>query len=60
VTYPKGATTTDATGAKYAIYEGTVVIRGTFPASEGEIEIHVKLTACKEATCLVPSTIKVK
>jgi len=60
VTYPKGSTTTDGSGAKYRIYEGRLVITGTFPAREGELEIRVKLTACKEATCLLPSTITVK
>ncbi len=60
VEYPKGKQTTDASGAKYAIYEGEVKITGSFRASEGDVEVRVKVTACKEGKCLLPSLLKVK
>ena len=61
VTWPLSGevTHTDSTGAKYAIYEGAVKITGTF-AGEGEVEVRVRLTACKEGKCLLPSLLKVK
>ena len=59
IEYPKGKEITDTSG-KYSIYEGTVKITGTFPATDGAVEVHVKLTACKEGTCLLPSVVKVK
>jgi uncharacterized protein len=59
-TYPKGTPLTDSSGAKYAIYEGTIAITGTIPAGKDEIEFRVKLTACKEGKCLLQSVIKVK
>ncbi|MBP3961049.1 DUF255 domain-containing protein [Gemmata sp. G18] len=60
VEYPKGKELTDSTGSKYSVYEGTATIRGTFPASEGEVEVRVKLSACKEGLCLPPSELKLK
>ena len=60
VEYPKGLEITDSTGAKYLVYEGTVKITGSFPTSDGEVEVRVKLTACKEGLCLLPSVVKVK
>jgi len=58
--YPKGKEATEEGTGKYRVYEGTVKITGTFPATEGEVEVRVKLTACKEGTCLLPSALKVK
>jgi uncharacterized protein YyaL (SSP411 family) len=60
VEYPKGAVHMDSTGEKYFVYEGTVKITGSFPASEGEVELRVKLSACKDGLCLPGSEIKVK
>jgi len=60
IEYPKGKEINDSIGAKYSIYEGAVSIKGTFPYTEGEVEIRVKLTACKEGTCLKPSVVKLK
>ena len=59
VVYPKGKEITDSTGTKYAVYEGTVKITGAL-AGPPTIEARVKVTACKEARCLLPSVIKVK
>ncbi len=61
VTYPKGKSLTDSSGAKYGIYEGTVTIAGTIPElKEEEIEVRVKLIACQEGKCLLKSVLKVK
>ena len=58
--YPKGKETTEEGTGKYRVYEGAVKVTGTFPATDGEVEVRVKLTACKEGTCLLPSVLKVK
>jgi uncharacterized protein len=60
VEYPKGKEITDSTGAKYSVYEGAVTITGSFPTTEGAVELRVKLSACKEGLCLPPSVLKVK
>lgn len=60
VVYPKGKEISEATGEKYFVYEGTVKITGTFPASDGEVEVRVSLSSCKEGLCLPPSTLKLK
>ena len=60
VNYPEGKEITDSTGAKYLVYEGAVKVAGSFPAADGEVEIRVKLSACKEGLCLPPSVLKVK
>jgi uncharacterized protein YyaL (SSP411 family) len=60
VEYPKGKEIMDSSGARYLVYEGTVKITGTFPASDGAVEVRVKLCACKEGLCLPASEVKVK
>ncbi|MCI0700920.1 MAG: thioredoxin domain-containing protein [Planctomycetia bacterium] len=60
IEYPKGKAITDSTGSKYAVYEGVLAIKGSFPYSEGEVEVRVKIVACKEGTCLKPSMLKLK
>ncbi|VTT96385.1 thioredoxin domain-containing protein : Thioredoxin domain protein OS=Singulisphaera acidiphila (strain ATCC BAA-1392 / DSM 18658 / VKM B-2454 / MOB10) GN=Sinac_5043 PE=4 SV=1: Thioredox_DsbH: DsbC [Gemmataceae bacterium] len=61
VAYPKGKAITDTANAKYGVYEGTVTITATVPAGkDAAIEARVKVIACKEGTCLLPSTLKVK
>ena len=59
VIYPKGKEITDSSGAKYAIYEGTIKITGTLMGPP-TVEARVKLIACKDGKCLLPSTFKVK
>ena len=47
----------------YQVYEGTVTITVTVPRQEPAAkarEVRVRLIACKEGTCLLPSVIKVK
>src|SRR5262249_25367501 len=58
--YPKGKPITDSAGAKYAGYEGAVKITGTAPAGDGEVEVRVRIVACKEGKCLLPSVLKVR
>jgi uncharacterized protein YyaL (SSP411 family) len=60
VTYPKGKEITDSTGAQYLVYEGAVKITGSFASADGDVEVRVKLSACKEGLCLPPSVLKVK
>jgi uncharacterized protein YyaL (SSP411 family) len=61
VTYPKGKPITDSSGAKYSIYEGTITITGIIPElKDDEIELRVKVIACKEGKCLLKSVLKVK
>jgi uncharacterized protein YyaL (SSP411 family) len=61
VIYPKGKQHIDSTGTKYMIYEGTVEITGKIPTGkDDEIEFRVKVMACQESKCLLPSVVKVK
>jgi uncharacterized protein YyaL (SSP411 family) len=60
IEYPKGKELTDTDGTKYAVYEGEVKISGSFPVGDGEVEVRVRATACKEGKCLLRSTIKLK
>jgi hypothetical protein len=60
VEYPKGKEIKESTGEKYLVYEGTVKVTGTFAATEGAVEVRVKLSACKEGLCLPPSVLKVR
>ena len=60
VDYPKGKEIADAVAGKYRAYEGAVKITGTFPKPEGEVEVRVKVNACNDRTCLLPSELKVK
>jgi hypothetical protein len=59
VVYPKGKEITDSTGAKYAVYEGTIKITGALTGPP-TIEARVKVSACNDTKCLLPSVIKVK
>jgi hypothetical protein len=62
VTYPSGAPAKDATAGAYRVYEGSVRLTGTLPAgvAVGEVEVRVRLIACREGTCLLPSTLRVR
>lgn len=61
VTYPKGKAYTDATGAKYAVYEGEVALTAVVAAdAAAKVEVRVKVIACSEGKCLRPSTLTVK
>jgi uncharacterized protein YyaL (SSP411 family) len=63
VEYPKGKMAKDTVFGDYAIYEGTVKVTGKLPAGTkagAALEVRVRLTACNEGTCLLPSVVKLK
>jgi uncharacterized protein YyaL (SSP411 family) len=60
VTYPKGMQYTDAAGDKYNVFEVSAVIAVLARALRtSKIEAHIKLTACRDGKCLLPSVIKI-
>ncbi len=62
VAFPEGASIKDSAGATYNIYEGTVKFRIMVPATlkDKTPDVRVRIIACKEGTCLLPSVLKVK
>ncbi len=61
VTYQKGKEIRDSAGDKYNVYEGAVEMSAIVAAlRDAKIEARVKVIACKDGTCLLPSTIKLK
>jgi len=61
IAYPKGKAITDSAGAKYGVYEGTSTLTATVTAAkDAAIEVRVKLIACKDGKCLLPSNIRLK
>jgi uncharacterized protein YyaL (SSP411 family) len=61
VTYPKGKEYQDVAGDKYNVYEGTVALSTTLEAPrDAKFEARVKVIACKDGKCLLPSVLKVK
>jgi hypothetical protein len=61
IAFPKGKAAKDKSAGEYQIYEGTAKITGSVPrGKDGELEVRVKLMACKDGLCLLPSTIKLK
>ena len=63
IEFPKGQEVKDSTGAMYRVYEGTVTITATLPAGGKDDplpEARVRVIACKEGTCLAPSTLKLR
>ena len=62
MTFPKGTVAKDATAGDYRIYEGTATIAGTIARGkdDGALEVRVRVIACKEGACLLPSVIKLK
>ena len=59
VEYPAGAAKQDATAGGYRVYAGRVAIRGTLPA-DGPAEVRVRVAACRDGLCLLPSVIVLK
>lgn len=60
IEYPTGKLEGDK-DAKYKIYEGKVVIKARVKRPSGNndpLEVTIKLQACNDKSCLVPSTIK--
>jgi uncharacterized protein YyaL (SSP411 family) len=60
VAYPKGKKYTDPAGETYQIYEGRVETTAAVgPGRDSKIEARVKVTACKDGLCLLPSVVRV-
>jgi uncharacterized protein YyaL (SSP411 family) len=61
VIYQKGKEHKDSAGEKYNIYEDAAGMAAIVTATRtAPIEARVKVIACKDGKCLLPSTIKVK
>ena len=60
VRYPAGTEAKDATAGAYRVYERTVTITGTLPAGTADVELRVRVVACREGTCLLPSVLRVR
>jgi hypothetical protein len=60
VEYPKGTLAKDTTAGEYRIYEGTVKLTGKLGGgkTDGPLEVRVRVIACKEGVCLLPSVLK--
>jgi hypothetical protein len=61
IEFPQGTPAKDATAGEYQIYEGKVTITGevTRP-KDAALEVRVRVLACKDRLCLLPSVIKLK
>jgi uncharacterized protein YyaL (SSP411 family) len=61
VAYPKGKAHKDTAGDAYNIYEDAAGLSATFAVPrDAKIEARVKVIACKDGKCLLPSVLKVK
>jgi hypothetical protein len=61
VDYPAGKTIKDKTFGEYKVYEGTVTIKAQVQRARGDtspLQVSVKLQACDDKSCLLPSTVK--
>jgi hypothetical protein len=61
VDYPAGQTIKDKTFGEYKVYEGTVTIKAHVQRAKGDtspLQVSVKLQACNDKSCLLPSTVK--
>lgn len=61
-TYPPGDLVKDAATGDYRIYTDGVTLGGVLPAGVDRtaLEFRVRLVACREGRCLLPSTLRVK
>jgi len=55
--FPASTTATDDMLGKYNIHEGKLTIRGRVQAEPGKFEIRVRVSACRDKACLLPSTL---
>ena len=61
VAYPKGREHKDVARDRYNVYEGEATLVATVDAPrDAKIEARVKVIACKDGRCLLPSVLKVK
>jgi hypothetical protein len=59
VEYPKGRLVKDTTVGDYYVYDDTVDIKITVKKAKGDaLELNVKVQACSDKQCLLPSTLK--
>jgi uncharacterized protein YyaL (SSP411 family) len=61
-TFPAGDTVKDAVTGDYRIYADGTSFSGTLPAGvdPAAVEFRVRVIACREGRCLLPSTLRVK
>jgi len=62
VTYPAGTLVKDKTVGDYKVYSDTVTIKANVVRAKDDaspLDVSIKVTACTEAKCLLPATIKV-
>ena len=62
VAYPPGKVIKDATLGAYRVYEDKATITVTANRAKGDnspLELTVKVQACNDKTCLLPSEVKV-
>jgi uncharacterized protein len=60
IEYPVGSPLKDA-GGEYQIYSGTIEIRGRVKRTDDAkvpLAVRVKIVACNDRNCLLPSTLK--
>ncbi len=62
IEYPDTQPLKDSSGEMYQVYKGTVVITGSIPLpnDQAEWDVRVRILACKDRLCLLPSTLKLK
>jgi uncharacterized protein YyaL (SSP411 family) len=62
IDFPPGIPAKDVGNGAYQVYVGTAAITGTIQRKkdDGELEVRVRLLACKDRLCLKPSTLKLK
>jgi DsbC/DsbD-like thiol-disulfide interchange protein len=60
IEYPKGRMVKDSTVGDYFVYDDTVDIKVTVkrPKDAGALELQVKVQACSDKQCLLPSALK--
>lgn len=60
VDYPKGRLVKDTTVGDYFVYDDTVDIKVTVKRGKdtGPLELQLKVQACSDKQCLLPSTLK--
>ncbi len=61
IDYPEGEGSTKDPLTGYRIYQGTVAIRGSVKRTDdgkAKLSVRVKIVACNDKNCLLPSTLK--
>jgi DsbC/DsbD-like thiol-disulfide interchange protein len=62
VDYPKGKLVKDSTAGDYNVYDESVEIKVVVQRAKGDtgpLEVNVRVQACSDKQCLLPSTLKV-